>query len=119
MQNPQHTGNQFAQANFDAAIRMSTQAAEFWRRAAAIQAAGVNQVVEESVRMTRAILKTQSEIVEAAGQCLSEGNRAVFQTAEENAWQAGEAGRQAGEAGRQAVQSGQSSQGQHGQRKAA
>ena len=111
MQNP---GNQFAQVNFDAAIRMSTQAAEFWRRAAAIQAAGMNQVVEESVRMTRAILKTQSEIVEAAGQCLSEGNRTVFQHVEEGAWQAGEAGRQAGEAGRQAVQSGQS-----GQRKAA
>lgn len=94
MQNPQ-TGNQFAQVNFDAAVRMSTQAAEFWRRAAAIQAAGVNQVVEESVRMTRVILKTQAEIVEAAGQCLSEGNRAVFQTVEEGAWQAGETSRQA------------------------
>jgi hypothetical protein len=112
MQNPQQAGNQFAQVNFDAAVRMSTQAAEFWRRAAAIQAAGVNQVVEESVRMTRAILKTQAEIVEAAGQCLSEGNRAVFQAAEEGAWQAGDASRQA--AG--AMQHGQT---QTGQRKAA
>src|SRR5262245_22723172 len=112
MQNPQ-TGNQFAQVNFDAAVRMSTQAAEFWRRAAAIQAAGVNQVVEESVRMTRVILKTQAEIVEAAGQCLSEGNRAVFQNMEDAAWQAGEASRQT--AG--AMTHGQS--GQTGQRKAA
>jgi hypothetical protein len=98
MQNP---GNQFAQVNFDAAIRMSTQAAEFWRRCAALQASGMNQVVEESVRMTRTILKTQAEIVDAAGQFLSEGNRTVFQSVEEGAWQAGEAGRQAGEAGRQ------------------
>ena len=81
MQNPQQAGNQFTQVNFDAAVRMSAQAAEFWRRCAALQAAGVNQVVEESVRMTRAILKTQAEIVEAAGQCLSESNRTVFQTA--------------------------------------
>lgn len=119
MQNPQQTGNQYAQVNFDAAVRMSTQAAEFWRRAAAIQAAGVNQVVEESVRMTRAILKTQAEIVEAAGQCLSEGNRAVFQNMEDAAWQAGEASRHAGEAGRQATGSMAGQPGQHGQRKAA
>jgi len=95
MQNPQQTGNQFAQVNFDAAVRMGTQAAEFWRRAAAIQAAGINQVVEESVRMTRVILKTQAEIVEAAGQCLSEGNRSVFQAFEEGSHHAGEAARQA------------------------
>src|SRR5258706_4124750 len=112
MQNPQQTGNQFAQVNFDAAVRMGTQAVEFWRRCAALQAAGVSKVVEESVRMTRAILKTQAEIVEAAGQCLSESNRTVFQAVEAGSQQAGEAVRQA--AG--AVQQGQHGQ---GQRKAA
>ena len=108
MQNPQ----QFAPVNFDAAVRMSAQAAEFWRRCAALQAAGVNQVVEESVRMTRAILKTQAEIVEAAGQCLSESNRTVFQAMEEGSQQVGEAARQAAGAV-------QGQHGQQGQRKAA
>jgi len=115
MQNPQQAGNQFAQVNVDAAIRTSTQAAEFWRRYAALQAAGVNQIVQEGVRMTRAILHTQAEIVEAAGQCLSEGNRTVFQAVEEGSQQAGEAGRQA--AG--AMQPSSQSQSQQGQRRAA
>lgn len=111
MQNPQQVGNQFAQVNVDAAVRMSTQAAEFWRRYASLQAAGVNQILQESVRMTRAILHTQAEIVEAAGQCLSDGNRTVFQAVEEGSHQASEAGRQAAGAMQQSSQ-GQSQQSQ-------
>jgi hypothetical protein len=116
MQNPQQVGNQFAQVNVDAAVRMSAQAAEFWRRYASLQAAGMNQIVQEGVRMTRAILHTQAEIVEAAGQCLSENNRAVFQAVEEGSQQAGETARQSGSALQQSSQQGSS---QPGQRKAA
>jgi hypothetical protein len=95
MQNTQQSGTQFAQMNLDAAMRMGTQAAEFWRRCAALQAQGANQVLEESVRMTRVILKTQSEMVDAAGQFLSEGNRTVFQNLEQAGQQAAETARSA------------------------
>lgn len=114
MHNTQQSGTPFAppfsQANLDAALRMGTQAAEFWRRCASLQAQGANQVLEESVRMTRVILKTQSDMVDAAGQFISEGNRAVFQNLEQAGQQSAELARNATRDVQNAAQNAQSSQ---------
>jgi hypothetical protein len=82
MQTGKDSATDIAQTNLDAAMKMSAHTAEFWRRCASVQAEGANQLLEESVRMTRVILKTQSEMVDAAGRLLSAGNRAVFQNLE-------------------------------------
>lgn len=109
MHNTQHSGTQFAQMNLDAAMRMGTQAAEFWRRCAALQAQGANQVLEESMRMTRVILKTQTDMVDAAGQLIAEGNRTVFQNLEQ-------AGQQAQDVTRNATRDAHSAAGGNGSR---
>ena len=88
---------------------MGTQAAEFWRRCAALQAQGANQVLEESVRMTHVILKTQSDMVDAAGHFISEGNRAVFQNLEQAGQQSADFARSATRDAQNAAQSAQAS----------
>lgn len=112
MQN-QQSGAHFAQSNLDAAMRIGTQAADFWRRCTTLQAQGANQVLEESVRITRVILKTQSDMVDAASQFLSEGKRTMFHELERQGEQAADAVRTGANNTAQALQQ-SANQGSHG-----
>ena len=112
---------QFAQQNLDAAVNMSMQATRFWRRCAALQAQGANEMFEEGLRISRTIIKTQSEMIEAAEEMLSESQRAVLENIEESARRGEEAVREAGGNGSHALRQSEKSRqqsGSHGQRRA-
>jgi hypothetical protein len=96
MQNPQRSGIQLAQSNLDAAVTLGAHATQFWRRCATLQAQGANQVLEESLRITRVILKTQAEMIDAAGQFLSEGRRVAMENIEQASEPAEEGARESG-----------------------
>lgn len=96
MQSPQRNGIQLAQSNLDAAVTMGAHATRFWRRCATLQAQGANQMLEEGLRITRVILKTQAEMIEAAGQFLSEGQRVATENIEQASEPAEEGVREAG-----------------------
>jgi hypothetical protein len=108
MQNTQ-SGNQFAQHNLDAAVNLGTQATQFWRKCAQLQAQGASQVMEESLRITRTILQTQSEMVAAAGQFLTERQRMMQQNIEQAGQEGMDAVREAGGNGSHAIQQAQRS----------
>lgn len=114
MQNTQN-GMPIAQQNLDAAVNIGMQATRFWRTCATLQAQGANEVMEGSLRITRTILKTQSDIVEAAGQLLSEGQRVVQENIERTTREGAEAAREAGSNGSHALQQAQPRAGQQGQ----
>jgi hypothetical protein len=114
MENTQQTGSRYAQYNLDAAVSMGGQASRFWRQCAALQAQSAHQIAEESLRITHVILKTQADMVEAAGQFFSEGQRVVAQNIEQAGRQAEEDVREAGSNGSQALKNAQ-----HGAQQAA
>jgi hypothetical protein len=99
MQTPQRSGIQLAQSNLDAAVTMGAHATRFWRRCATLQAQGANEMLEEGLRITRVILKTQAEMIEAAGQLLSEGQRVATENIEQASEPAGGSGRESGNGG--------------------
>jgi len=114
MQNTQ-SGNQFAQHNLDAAVNLGTQATQFWRKCAQLHAQGASQVMEESLKITRTILQTQSEMVDAAGQFLTERQRQLQQNIEQASQEGVDAMREAGSNGSHALQQGQRAGQQAGQ----
>jgi hypothetical protein len=59
------------QAGFDNAMKIGTQAVEFWRQCATVHAESTGQLLDESMKITRVLLRTQSEMVDAAGKLMA------------------------------------------------